>query len=111
MQTVTLKEATEQLGVSLDDMVHVHTLGNFAIIHIDLNISQPNNADHFQPTQFQALMTPEEEFRQKYPNIKINRPELFKLVGCMADVPPDVSDKDLIIDAIESIYGENESTD
>jgi hypothetical protein len=28
------------------------------------------------------------------------------LVGSMADVPPDVSDKDLIIDAVESIYGE-----
>jgi hypothetical protein len=51
-------------------------------------------------------MTPEEEFRKKYPHIKINRPELFKLVGSMADVPPNVSDKDLIIDAIESIYGE-----
>jgi len=111
MQTVTLKEATEQLGVSLDDMVRVHTLGNFAIIHVDLNISLPNNADHIKPAQRQNTLTPEEEFRQKYPNIKINRPELFKLVGSMADVPPNVSDKDLIIDAIESIYGEDESTD
>ncbi len=103
MQTATLKEATEKLGVSLDDMVQYQTLGNRAIIHIELNISLPNNADNFKPAQLQDTMTPEEEFRQKYPNIKINRPELFKLVGGMADVPPNVSDRDLIIDAIESI--------
>jgi len=36
---------------------------------------------------------------------QIIRPELFKLVGTMADVPPGVSDKDLMIDAIESKYG------
>jgi len=111
MQTATLKEAMEKLGVSLSDMVRYQTLGNQAIIQIDLNIPLPKQADNSKPAQFQAPMTPEEEFRQKYPHIKITRPELFKLVGCMADVPPDVSDKDLIIDAIESIYGENESTD
>ena len=106
MQTATLKEATEKLGISLDDMVRYQTLGNSAIIHIDLNISLPANADNFKPARRRDTMTPEEEFRQKYPNIKITRPELFKLVGCMSDVPPSVSDKDLIIDAIESIYGE-----
>lgn len=106
MQTATLKEATEKLGVSLDDMVHYHARGNRAIIEIDLKIPASDTADHFEPPQLQATMTPEEEFRQKYPNIKINRPDLFKLVGSMADVPPNVSDKDLLIDAIESIYGE-----
>lgn len=105
MQTATLKEATERLGVSLNDMVHYHTLGDKAIIQIDLNLAQPNLSDDSRPPQPQNLMTPEEEFRQKYPHIKISRPELFKLVGCMADVPPNVSDKDLIIDAIESKYG------
>ncbi len=105
MQTATLKEAAEKLGVALSDMVRYYTRGNQAIIQIDLKISQPNKADNSKPAQLQAPMTPEEEFRQKYPNIKINRPELFKLVGSMADVPPNVSDKDLIIDTIESIYG------
>jgi len=103
MQTVTLKEATEQLGVSLDDMVRVHTLGNFAIIHVDLNIPQPNNADHFQPAQLQALMTPEEEFRKKYPQIKVES-EFFKLVGSMT-APEGVSDKDLLIEVLEAKYG------
>jgi hypothetical protein len=106
MQTATLKEATEKLGVSFNDLVQYQTLGNQAIIQIDLKISQPNQADDSKPAQLQTPMTPEEEFRKKYPHIKINRPELFKLVGSMADVPPNVSDKDLIIDAIESIYGE-----
>jgi hypothetical protein len=105
MQTATLKEATEKLGVSLNDMVHYHTLGNKAIIQIDLNIAPLHLADNSKPVEPQNILTPEEEFRQKYPNIKINRPELFKLVGCMAEVPPNVSDKDLIIDAIESKYG------
>jgi len=54
MQTATLKEATEKLGVSLSDMVRYHTLGNQAIIQIDLEISLPNNADNFKPAQFQA---------------------------------------------------------
>lgn len=106
MQTATLKEATEKLGVSLDDMVHYQARGNRAIIEIDLKVPAPDNADHFNAPQSQGTLTPEEEFRRKYPDIKITRPELFKLVGSMTDVPPDVSDKDLIIDAIESIYGE-----
>ncbi|MDZ7292693.1 MAG: hypothetical protein ONB44_23050 [candidate division KSB1 bacterium] len=109
MQTATLKEVTRELGISLDDVVYYHTLGDKAFIQIDLNLSQPNTANSSKPTKPQNIMTPEEEFRQKYPNIKISRPELFKLVGCMADVAPNVSDKDLIIDAIESKYG-NEST-
>jgi hypothetical protein len=105
MQTATLKEATERLGISFNDMVNYHTLGNKAIIQIDLNLAQPNPSDDSKPAKPQNLTTPEEEFRQKYPHIKITRPELFKLVGCMADVPPGVSDKGLIIDAIESKYG------
>jgi hypothetical protein len=106
MQTATLKEVTEKLGVSFNDPVEYQTQGNRAIIQIDLKISLPNKADNSKSAQAQDAMTPEEEFRQKYPHIKITRPELFKLVGCMSDVPPNVSDKDLIIDAIESIYGE-----
>jgi hypothetical protein len=110
MQTATLKEATEKLGVSFNDLVQYQTLGNQAIIQIDLKISQPAKADNFKPAQVQGAMTPEEEFRQKYPHIKINRPELFKLVGSMADVPPNVSDKDLLIDAIEAKYRAKENS-
>ena len=105
MQTATLKEATEELGVSLDDTVHYQKVGTRAIIQIDLNISQPTRADNLKPAQLQDTMSPEEEFRQKYPHIKITRPELFNLVGSMTDVHPSVSYKDLIIDAIESKYG------
>jgi hypothetical protein len=103
VQTATLKEATEKLGVSLSDMVRYQTLGNQAIIQIDLKISQPNKADDSKPTQAQAPMTPEEEFRQKYPHIKVES-EFFKLVGSMT-VPEGVSDKDLLIDALEAKYG------
>lgn len=106
MTTATLKEATEKLGVSLDDMVHYQARGNRAIIEIDLKMPAPDNAGHLESPQPQGTLTPEEEFRRKYPDIKITRPELFKLVGSMADVPPNVSDKDLLIDAIENIYGE-----
>ncbi|MCI0613135.1 hypothetical protein L0244_09110 [bacterium] len=102
MQTATLKEATEKLGVSLNDMVHFHTWGDKAIIQIDLNLSQPNLSDNSKPAKPQELLTPEEEFRQKYPNIKIE-PEFFKLVGSIT-VPAGVSDKDLLIDAIEAKY-------
>jgi len=104
MQTATFKEATEKLGVSPDDRVRYYTLGNSAIIHVDLAHAQPAAGGNSKPAKHEKALTPEEEFRQKYPNIKVNRPELFELVGCMADVPPDVSDKDLIIDAIESKY-------
>ena len=129
MQTATLKEVTRELGVSPGDVVRYHRLGSQALIQIDLKLPQLAPADnsdpdfnnllallenigrkdltrqHDQTAKAQNTMAPEEEFRRKYPNIKIRRPELFKLVGCMADVPPDVSDKDLIIDAIESKYG------
>lgn len=101
MQTATLKEATEKLGVSLSDMVRYQTLGNSAIIQIDLNISLPANADNFKAAQ--DAMTPEEEFRQKYPQIKVES-EFFKLVGSMT-VPEGVSDKDLLIEALEAKYG------
>jgi len=103
MQTATLKEATEKLGVSLNDMVHYQMLGNRAIIQIELNISLPANADNFKPAQVRDTMTPEEEFRQKYPHIKIES-EFFKLVGSMT-VPEGVSDKDLLIEALEAKYG------
>jgi hypothetical protein len=36
MQTATLKEATRELGVSLDDVVRYHRLGSIALIQIDL---------------------------------------------------------------------------
>lgn len=103
MQTATLKEATEKLGVSLSDMVRYQTLGNQAIIQIDLKISPPNKADDSKPAQAQEKMTPEEEFRQKYPHIKVES-EFFKLVGSMT-APEGVSDKDLLIDALEAKYG------
>lgn len=102
MQTATLKEATEKLGVSLDDMVYYQTLGNRAIIQIDLNIPLPNKADNSKPAQSQNTLTPEEEFRQKYPPIKVES-EFFKLVGSMT-VTEGVSDKDLLIDALEAKY-------
>jgi hypothetical protein len=38
MQTATLKEATEKLGVSLSDMVRYHALGDQAFIEIDLKL-------------------------------------------------------------------------
>lgn len=110
MQTATLKEAATALGVSLDDVVRYQTLGNRAIIQIDLKLPQPAAVDYKPIAQPTKPLSPEEEFRRKYPSIPITRPELFKLVGCMADVPSNVSDKDLIIDAIESLYGEDEST-
>lgn len=103
MTTATLKEATEKLGVSLDDMVHYQARGNRAIIEIDLKMPAPDNADHLESPQPQNALTPEEEFRQKYPDIKIES-EFFKLVGSMA-APEGVSDKDLLIDALEAKYG------
>jgi hypothetical protein len=103
MQTATLKEATEKLGVSLSDMVRYQTIGNQAIIQIDLKISQSNKADDSKPARAQEKMTPEEEFRQKYPDIEVE-PEFFKLVGSMT-VPEGISDKDLLIDALEAKYG------
>lgn len=99
MTTATLKEATEKLGISLDDKVHYQARGNRAIIQIDLKIPAPDN---FETPQPQHTLTPEEEFRQKYPHIKINRPELFKLVGSMA--PSTRSDKDELIDILEEKY-------
>jgi hypothetical protein len=103
MQTATLKEATEKLSVSLSDMVRYQTQGDQAIIQIDLKISQSNKVDNSKPAQVQGTMTPEEEFRQKYPHIKVES-GLFKLVGRMT-VPEGVSDKDLLIDALEAKYG------
>jgi len=108
MQTATLKEVTAKLGVALDDMVRYQTLGNSAIIHIDLKLPETDATEHKPPAKLERPMTPEEEFRRKYPQIKITRPELFMLVGCIDEVPPGVSDKELLIDAIESIYGEKE---
>ncbi len=102
MQTATLKEATTKLGVSLDDVVRYQTLGNSAIIEIDLKLPQPAATDHAKPTQPEKLLTPEEEFCRKYPNIPITRPELFKLVGCV--MPSTRSDKDELLDAIEEKY-------
>lgn len=101
MQTATLKEATEKLGISLDDMVRYQTLANSAIIQIDLNVPVPAQADKFKSAQVQTTMTPEEEFRQKYPDIEV-APEFFKLVGCMA--PSTRSDKDELLDPIEEKY-------
>jgi hypothetical protein len=46
MQTATLKEATEKLGVSLSDMVRYHTLGNQATIEIDLKLPPSQAANH-----------------------------------------------------------------
>lgn len=103
MTTATLKEATEKLGVSLDDIVHYQARGNRAIIEIDLKIPAPDNADHFESPQPQGALTPEEEFRRKYPDINVET-EFFKLVGSMT-VPEGVSDKDLLIDALEAKYG------
>jgi hypothetical protein len=54
----------------------------------------------------QSTLTPEEEFRQKYPNITVE-PEFFRLVGCMAGMSSARSDKDLLIDAIEGNSGSN----
>lgn len=103
MQTATLKEVTEKLGVSFSDMVRYHTLGNQAIIQIDLKISQPDKAAVSKQAQALAPLTPEEEFRQKYPDIEVES-EFFKLVGSMT-VPEGISDKDLLIDAMEAKYG------
>lgn len=103
MTTATLKEATEKLGVSLDDIVHYQARGNRAIIEIDLKIPAPDNADHFESPQPQGALTPEEEFRRKYPDINVEA-EFFRLVGSMT-VPEGVSDKDLLIDALEAKYG------
>ncbi len=103
MTTATLKEAAEKLGVSLDDMVHYHAHGNRAIIEIDLKMPAPDNADHLESPQPQGTLTPEEEFRRKYPDINVET-EFFKLVGSMT-VPEGVSDKDLLIEALEAKYG------
>lgn len=103
MTTATLKEATEKLGVSLDDIVHYQARGNRAIIEIDLKIPAPDNADHFESPQPQGALTPEEEFRRKYPDINVEA-EFFRLVGSIT-VPEGVSDKDLLIDALEAKYG------
>lgn len=110
LQTATLKEATTALGVTLDDMVRYQTLGNSAIIQIDLKPAHKGAAKGKLPAMPEETLTPEEEFRRKYPNIEIDS-EFFKLVGCLADVPPGVSDKELILDAIASIYGEEGDED
>ena len=98
------------MGVAFNDMVHYQMLGNQAVIQIDLHIAQPHVTDNSKPDEPQNIMTPEEEFRQKYPNIKITRPELFKLVGCMAEASPNISDKDMLIDAIEAKYRVKENS-
>jgi hypothetical protein len=104
MQTATLKKAAEELGVSLEDIVFYHKQGNKALIQIDINTLLSHGADHSKPDETQDAVTSEEEFRRKYPHIKI-RPELFKLVGCMADVSLNGTDKDLLIAAVEGKYG------
>lgn len=103
MTTATIKEAAEKLGVSLDDMVHYQARGNRAIIEIDLKMPAPDNADHLKSPQPPGTLTPEEEFRRKYPDINVET-EFFKLVSSMT-VPEGVSDKDLLIDALEAKYG------
>ncbi len=70
MQAATLKEATSKLDISLDDMVRYQMLGNSAIIQIDLKLPRPAATDHAEPTQPSKPLTPEEEFRRKYPNIR-----------------------------------------
>lgn len=110
MQTATLKKALEELGISFDDIVHYRKHGNKATIEIDLKLLYSRQSkillerSDTAEDKAQRIITPEEEFRHKYPEIKINRPELFELVGCLADVPSHVSDRDLIIDAIENKY-------
>ena len=103
MQTATLKEATTNLGISPDDLVHYYTQGDRAIIQIALKSSQAPEDENTKAAQPQAALTPEQEFRRKYPEINVES-EFFRLVGSIT-VPDGVSDKDLIIDAIESIYG------
>lgn len=105
MQTATLKEATTLLGISPDDVVYYQKTGNKAVIQIDIKRLPCDSSEQSRPSPHEDELTPEEEFRKKYPHIKINRPELFKFVGVMADVPPKVSDKDLILEALESKYG------
>jgi predicted DNA-binding antitoxin AbrB/MazE fold protein len=59
----------------------------------------------FQRTPIKAriLVTPEEEFKKKYPHIEVE-PEFFRLVGCIADVSSAVSNKELLIDTIIEKY-------
>ncbi len=101
MQTATLKEVTAKLGISLDDVVYYHTLSNRAFIQIELNLPPSPAVDYTEPTKSEGQLTPEEEFRRKYPDIEVE-PEFFKLVGCMAQSTR--SDKDELLDAIEEKY-------
>ena len=46
MQTMTLKKAAEELGLSLEDLVFYRKLGNKAFIEIDLKLPLSQAADH-----------------------------------------------------------------
>lgn len=61
MQTATLKKATEELGISFEDIVSYRKLGNKAIIEIDLKLPQPEAADNYEPDVFDNILAMSED--------------------------------------------------
>ena len=61
MQTATLRKATEDLGISLDDIVFYRTLGNKAIIEFDLKLPSAKAADNSEPDVFDKILAMSED--------------------------------------------------
>ncbi len=61
MQTTTLKKATEELGVSLEDFVSYRKQGNKAFIEIDLKLPASGTADSSEPDVFANILAMAED--------------------------------------------------
>jgi hypothetical protein len=61
MPTTTLKKATEELGVSLDDIVNYHKQGNKALIEIELKISEKDEMQNSGIDVFAKIMAMAED--------------------------------------------------
>lgn len=61
MQTATLRKATEELGISLDDVVFYRTLGNKAIIEFDFKLPPTKVADNSEPDVFDKILAMAED--------------------------------------------------
>jgi len=65
MQSATLKKVTEDLGISLEDSVFYHILGNKAFIEIDLKLPASGAADNSEPDVFDKILAMSEDIRIK----------------------------------------------
>ncbi len=61
MQTATLKQVTENFGISLEDSVLYHILGSKAFIEIDLKLPETVAADNSEPDVFEKILAMSED--------------------------------------------------